>query len=106
MKADGKMGQFGYAGKFLRVNLESRKIDITLRDESYYKHYLGGRGTIVHTLLTEVPPHVDPLGPENKLVLVARAPHRMGFPCGADQRVPGRVGLGMVDALSSKLTLP
>ncbi len=71
MKADGKMGQFGYAGKFLRVNLESRKIDITLRDESYYKHYLGGRGTIVHTVLTEVPPHVDPLGPENRLVFAA-----------------------------------
>ena len=61
-------GRFGYTGKFLRVNLESRKITIEEPDESYYKHYLGGRGTIMHTLLTEVPLHADPLGPENRLV--------------------------------------
>jgi aldehyde:ferredoxin oxidoreductase len=59
---------FGYMGKLLRVNLESKKISIEEPDDSYYKHYLGGRGIIIHTLLTEVPSHADPLGPENKLI--------------------------------------
>ncbi len=59
---------FGYMGKLLRVNLESEKITVEEPDESYYKHYLGGRGIIIQTLLTEVPRHADPLGAENKLI--------------------------------------
>ena len=59
---------FGYNGKILRINLSTRRHSVEKPSEDYYKHYLGGRGIIVHTLLTEVSPGIDPLGPDNKLV--------------------------------------
>jgi aldehyde:ferredoxin oxidoreductase len=62
------MDHSGYSGKLLRVNLERGDIGIEQPDASYYKRYLGGRGIIMHTLLTEVPAKADPLGAENKLV--------------------------------------
>jgi len=58
----------GYNGKILRVNLTDGKYSVHEPSKSYYQHYLGGRGFIIHTLLTEVPKNVDPLGPENKLI--------------------------------------
>ncbi|UCE33051.1 MAG: aldehyde ferredoxin oxidoreductase, partial [Deltaproteobacteria bacterium] len=58
----------GYNGRILRVNLTEGKHSVHEFSESYYQHFLGGRGFIIHTLLTEVPKDVDPLGRENKLV--------------------------------------
>ncbi|MDI6727119.1 MAG: aldehyde ferredoxin oxidoreductase family protein, partial [Smithellaceae bacterium] len=58
----------GYNGKILRINLSDRSHTVDKPAEDYYRHYLGGRGIIVHTLLTEVPAGIDPLGPENKLI--------------------------------------
>jgi aldehyde:ferredoxin oxidoreductase len=62
------MSQYGYSGKLLRVNLKNGDIRIEKPDEAYYKHYLGGRGIIMHTLLTETPANADPLGAGNKLI--------------------------------------
>jgi aldehyde:ferredoxin oxidoreductase len=62
------MGHYGYSGKLLRVNLESGDVGVEQPDAAYYQRYLGGRGIIMHTLLTEVPAKTDPLGAENKLV--------------------------------------
>lgn len=59
---------FGYHGKIARINLSTRSHTVETPDEDYYRLYLGGRGMIIHTLLTEVPPGTDPLGPGNKLV--------------------------------------
>ena len=59
---------FGYNGKILRINLTNRRHSVEEPSEDYYKHYLGGRGIIIHTLLTEVSAGIDPLGPDNKLV--------------------------------------
>jgi aldehyde:ferredoxin oxidoreductase len=59
---------FGYNGKILRINLSTRRHSVEKPSEDYYKHYLGGRGIIIHTLLTEVSPGIDPLGPDNKLI--------------------------------------
>jgi len=58
----------GYNGKILRLDLTERKFSVEYPPEDYYKQYLGGRGFIIHTLLTELPPHIDPLGPQNKLI--------------------------------------
>ncbi len=58
----------GYNGKFLRVDLTTGRISVETRPQRYYRRYLGGRGFIIHTLLTELPRGIDPLGPENKLV--------------------------------------
>jgi aldehyde:ferredoxin oxidoreductase len=62
---------FGYAGKIIRVNLGSRKISVEEPDKGFYKRFFGGRGIIVDTLLRELPPRTDPLGPDNKLIFAA-----------------------------------
>ncbi|NPV09373.1 MAG: aldehyde ferredoxin oxidoreductase family protein [Anaerolineae bacterium] len=59
---------YGYTGKLLRVNLTERRVQVEERDEVYYRRYFGGWGIILETLLREMPPGVDPLGPENILV--------------------------------------
>ena len=58
----------GYHGKILRVNLTSRSHSVDEPTAEYYRHYWGGRGIIIHTLLTEVAAGIDPLGPENKII--------------------------------------
>ena len=58
----------GYNGKIARINLSSRQVTFETPPESFYRQYLGGRGIIIHTLLKEVPPEIDPFAPENKLV--------------------------------------
>ncbi|MBW2031459.1 MAG: aldehyde ferredoxin oxidoreductase, partial [Deltaproteobacteria bacterium] len=60
--------RFGYTGRLLRISLGTETITIDEPHDFYYQHYLGGRGIIIHTLLTEVPPHTDPLSPDNKLI--------------------------------------
>ena len=58
----------GYNGKIMRVNLFKSQISDEKPSEEFYKIYLGGRGFIIHTLLTEVPEGIDPLSPENKII--------------------------------------
>ncbi len=58
----------GYNGRILRVNLTTGELRDEKPPENFYKLYLGGRGFIVQTLLSEVPRGIDPLGPENKLI--------------------------------------
>ena len=58
----------GYTGKILRVNLSQNKITVEEPEESFYRRYYGGVGFISYFLLKEVPPGVDALSPENKLI--------------------------------------
>jgi aldehyde:ferredoxin oxidoreductase len=58
----------GVNGNILRVDLTSGKLSIQAIAEDHYRLYLGGRGIIAYTLLTEVPKGIDPFGPENRLV--------------------------------------
>jgi aldehyde:ferredoxin oxidoreductase len=60
---------FGYTGKVLHVDLTRRKIETEEPGETFYRSYLGGRGIGYYYLLRDVPPHTDPLAPENILVL-------------------------------------
>jgi aldehyde:ferredoxin oxidoreductase len=62
---------FGYNGKILRVNLTAGTVRIEDPPDSLYRQYSGGEGFVAHFLLKEVPPHTDPLGPENKLIFAA-----------------------------------
>jgi len=59
----------GYNGKIARVNLETRSVKIENPDESIYRNYLGGRGLGAYYLFRELAPKIDPLGPENKIIL-------------------------------------
>jgi aldehyde:ferredoxin oxidoreductase len=62
---------FGYHNRILRVNLSDGSIAEEHPGEDFFRTYLGGRNFIAHTLLREVPPDADPLGPDNRLVFAA-----------------------------------
>lgn len=56
-------------GKILRVDLTHRTIQTEELDEDLYRMYPGGKALAGYYLLSELPAHVDPLGPDNLLVL-------------------------------------
>jgi aldehyde:ferredoxin oxidoreductase len=60
---------FGYTGKILRVNLTDRKVIEEPLDAGVARKFVGGRGLIAKILFDELKPGIDPLGPENKLVV-------------------------------------
>ena len=60
---------YGYAGRVLRINLSDEKISKEPLDLEEARNYLGGRGFNNHKLYKELGPGVDPLGPENKLMI-------------------------------------
>ncbi len=60
----------GYNGKILRVNLSDGKIWTEEPEEVIYRRYLGGGALACYYLLNELKPGIDPLGPENILVVM------------------------------------
>ncbi len=60
---------FGWAGKYLRVNLSTGKISTESTEP--YLEFLGGRGICQSILLNEVEAKTQPLDPENKLIIAA-----------------------------------
>lgn len=59
----------GYGGSILRVNLTTGKINKSPTPAELARDFIGGRGFGIYFLTKEVPQHVDPLGPENKLII-------------------------------------
>ncbi len=59
----------GYNGKILHVNLTSGQLRVEEPDEAFYRKYMGGSAMAMHYILKEMPLGVDPLGPDNVLVL-------------------------------------
>ncbi|MBC7262312.1 MAG: aldehyde ferredoxin oxidoreductase, partial [Chloroflexi bacterium] len=62
---------FSYMGKILRVNLTESRITEEPLEENVARAFLGGRGLGAKILFDELKPGIDPLGPENKLVIAA-----------------------------------
>ena len=60
---------YGYMGKVLHVDLTAGKLEIEEPPESFYRTYMGGSGMALHYLLQMLKPGIDPLSPENVLVL-------------------------------------
>ncbi len=60
---------FGYAGKVLRVDLTQKKIQKKELDPQLAREWIGGRGFAAKVLYEETPPGVDPLSPDNRLVI-------------------------------------
>jgi len=60
---------YGYSGRILHVDLTHRTIEVDKMDEAFYRSYLGGRGIGYHYLMKMVPAGIDPLAPDNILVL-------------------------------------
>jgi len=59
----------GYNGKILHVNLTSGQFEVEEPGETFYRKYMGGSALAMYYLLKDMPPRVNPLGPENVLVL-------------------------------------
>jgi aldehyde:ferredoxin oxidoreductase len=59
----------GWTGQILRVNLTSRTSRIETFSEEFAYTWIGGRGFAVKILYDELAPGIDPLGPDNKLVV-------------------------------------
>lgn len=64
---------YGYMGMILRVNLSERKVKKEELDLNIAQKYLGSRGLGVKILMDEVDPKVDPLSPDNKLIIATGA---------------------------------
>ncbi|MFN2281464.1 MAG: aldehyde ferredoxin oxidoreductase family protein [Anaerolineales bacterium] len=60
---------FGYHGKILHCDLTSRTLTVEEPGEGFYRQYLGGSALGNYYLLRELKPGIDPLGPDNLLVL-------------------------------------
>ncbi len=59
----------GYTGKILHVDLTTGSFHVEEPGEAFYRKYMGGSALAAHYLLKEMPAGVDPLGPENILVI-------------------------------------
>ena len=70
----------GYTGKILRVDLFKEKLYIETLPEKVLRNWIGGRGLGVYLLLKELNPKVDPLSPENKIILLTGPVTGTGYP--------------------------
>ncbi|HUK50026.1 MAG TPA: aldehyde ferredoxin oxidoreductase family protein, partial [Terriglobales bacterium] len=61
----------GYMGKILRVNLTTGKLTTEPLSEDVARKYVGGRGLSAKILFDELKPGIDPLGPDNKIVIAS-----------------------------------
>ncbi len=59
----------GWTGQILRVNLTTRTYRTEPFSEEFAHSWIGGRGFAVKILYDELAPGIDPLSPENKLVV-------------------------------------
>lgn len=59
-----------YNGKILRVNLSSKTFKTEELCTELAKKYIGGRGLGTKLYMDEVSPAIDPLSPENKVVII------------------------------------
>lgn len=58
-------------GRFLRINLTSRKTAVESVPESVAEDFVGARGYGIRYLFDELAPGIDPLGEQNKLLMLS-----------------------------------
>jgi aldehyde:ferredoxin oxidoreductase len=59
----------GFYGRILRIDLNNKAFHIEELGDEIYEKYLGGKGLASYLLYELNPPGVDPLAPENNLIL-------------------------------------
>lgn len=64
-----KQPMLGLYNQILRIDVSSKTFKPESIPEEVSHRYLGGKGIATHILLEETPPGVDPLSPENLLIL-------------------------------------
>ncbi|MFZ5866058.1 MAG: aldehyde ferredoxin oxidoreductase family protein [Thermodesulfobacteriota bacterium] len=60
---------YGFYNKVLRINATDKTYEIEAIPDRLLETTLGGKGLATHLLLAHNPPKVDPLGPQNNLIL-------------------------------------
>ncbi len=70
----------GYAGKFLKLNLNTGVGTEFIIPEEIIRKYLGGKGLGAWLLYQALEPHIDPLGPENVLLFITGPLTGVGIP--------------------------
>ena len=60
---------YGFCDRILKVDLTTGKLEVESPGEQFFRKYLGGSALALYYLLNEMPAGVDPLGPDNVLVL-------------------------------------
>jgi len=73
----------GYMGRILRVDLEKRSVEYEPLNREWARDFIGGRGLGMRYLLAEVDPACDPMGPENKLIMMTGPLTGTSAPTGA-----------------------
>ncbi len=61
----------GWWGKVLRINLSENKVSVQKIEAETLVKFIGGRGLAAKILWDELKPGIDPLSPENKLIIAA-----------------------------------
>jgi aldehyde:ferredoxin oxidoreductase len=61
---------FAYAGRILRVNLSTGKVETEPLKEELAKQYIGGIGLGIRLLMDNSKPNTDPFSPDNPLIFV------------------------------------
>jgi len=79
-----------YAGKMLRVDLSSGRIESEEFGTALTDLHLGGRGVSSKVLYDEVPPEVEPFDPDNRLIFSPGALHGTGVPAASRTTVATR----------------
>ena len=59
----------GYVGRIGRIDLSRGVVKVEEVKPEFAVKYVGGRGWCARILWDEVPPRIDPLGPQNKLII-------------------------------------
>jgi aldehyde:ferredoxin oxidoreductase len=59
----------GYVGKILKINLDELTFSVEEKGDFFYRTFMGGSAMASYFLLTEMEKGIDPLGPDNILVL-------------------------------------
>ncbi|SFR07813.1 aldehyde ferredoxin oxidoreductase family protein [Desulfoscipio geothermicus] len=78
---------YGFAGKLLRVNLNSGELKVEKLDEKELRKYMGCTGYAAKLLYQEMPGGIDPLAPEAKVVLATGAVSGTLCPSGGSYEV-------------------
>lgn len=82
-----KQGPYGFAGKFLRLDLSTETARVEEFSTPLMEKYMGGRGVGSYFLYREVDPALDPFDPKNKVIIAAGPLTGTGIPAGTKTTV-------------------
>ena len=72
---------FGYQNKVLRIDLTRKGTKMEPLNMAWAEKYIGGKGLAIKYLYEELKPGIDPLSPENKLLLMTGPLTGTPVPC-------------------------